>query len=578
VKHDRLIPIMLESSCVVFLDCQTSGTQPSRGAPIELAWTFESFDAPFENAVTVESSLVALPPDRNWSKQTERITGISEAELENAPTAELIWERFLTQLNLNSPIAAIIHYARFELSFLRPLHQKLRSSETFPLDVVCTFELAKRLYPRLPAYGIRAVSGYLGWELPERRRAAEHVQATHFIWKKMRAEWSKQYPGAGWEDFRTWLKEGIKSKGRRKTFDYLVSRDERLAAPEGPGIYRMLSSQGSVLYIGKARSLRSRVNRYFQRGERSRGGISELMARTHGLSFTTTETATEAVLLESDEIKRCEPPYNQLLRRGEREVHYRSRSFDGFSTAPGPNFPFGPFSLHLFQRFDLLLKVLNEENEPCEIFEDETTPDEFDLALQTLFGEKPKSIRPIDLLSLARRLREVPTQPVKVDDEEIEIIFVDRLRAMLRRVPKKIRFSRWISRLSNCLVAWQEVKEGEKEKPWRYLILERSQIVARGDTEDPLFLEALAPKRSARKMTAIDITDYDRLRILSSELRRFATQGFPARLMLDTCLILNEADIGRHLSQFDHASAEDSSTDSESESGNGNESIPNSDE
>ena len=83
--------------------------------------------------------------------------------------------------------------------------------------------------------------------------------------------------------------------------------------PVKPGIYRMLAEDGGVLYVGKAKSLKSRVSSYFLK-QVSSPKTQALVARIHHLEVTITASETEALLLEQTLIKSLKPPYNILLR------------------------------------------------------------------------------------------------------------------------------------------------------------------------------------------------------------------------------------------------------------------------
>jgi excinuclease ABC subunit C len=80
-----------------------------------------------------------------------------------------------------------------------------------------------------------------------------------------------------------------------------------------PGIYRMLGSDGTVLYVGKARNLKKRVSSYFQKNLAS-PKTHALMASVEGVEVTITHTESEALLLENNLIKELKPRYNILLR------------------------------------------------------------------------------------------------------------------------------------------------------------------------------------------------------------------------------------------------------------------------
>lgn len=87
-----------------------------------------------------------------------------------------------------------------------------------------------------------------------------------------------------------------------------------LATLDGrPGVYRMTDAQEQVLYIGKARALRNRVANYTQVSRLPRR-LQRMVAQTRGMTVIITRSEAEALLLESQLIKRYRPPYNVLLR------------------------------------------------------------------------------------------------------------------------------------------------------------------------------------------------------------------------------------------------------------------------
>ncbi|MCX8503667.1 MAG: excinuclease ABC subunit UvrC [Beijerinckiaceae bacterium] len=83
--------------------------------------------------------------------------------------------------------------------------------------------------------------------------------------------------------------------------------------PNAPGVYRMIDGAGDVLYVGKAKSLKKRVSNY-ARGVGHTSRIARMIAETASMEFVTTETETEALLLEANYIKQLKPRFNVLLR------------------------------------------------------------------------------------------------------------------------------------------------------------------------------------------------------------------------------------------------------------------------
>ncbi|MBY4628456.1 excinuclease ABC subunit UvrC [Rhizobium croatiense] len=83
--------------------------------------------------------------------------------------------------------------------------------------------------------------------------------------------------------------------------------------PNSPGVYRMFNTEGDVLYVGKARSLKKRVGNYAV-GRVHSNRIAQMVRQTANMEFVTTRTETEALLLEANLIKRLRPRFNVLLR------------------------------------------------------------------------------------------------------------------------------------------------------------------------------------------------------------------------------------------------------------------------
>lgn len=83
--------------------------------------------------------------------------------------------------------------------------------------------------------------------------------------------------------------------------------------PDRPGVYRMLNDEGDALYVGKARSLKKRVTNYTM-PVKLPIRLQRMIAETTQMEFVTTHTEVEALLLESNLIKKLMPRYNVLLR------------------------------------------------------------------------------------------------------------------------------------------------------------------------------------------------------------------------------------------------------------------------
>jgi excinuclease UvrABC nuclease subunit len=104
----------------------------------------------------------------------------------------------------------------------------------------------------------------------------------------------------------------------------------------------MLRANGDLLYIGKAKSLKMRVNSYFRAKAPHGEHILEMLTQAQKLDFTLTTSAVAAAMLESDEIKRHSPPYNIALRRRQRRLVFCARDLSRHATVAGPDCAIGP--------------------------------------------------------------------------------------------------------------------------------------------------------------------------------------------------------------------------------------------
>ena len=167
---------------------------------------------------------------------------------------------------------------------------------------------------------------------------------------------------------------------------------DRIAAylktlPDAPGVYRMMNAAGDVLYVGKAKSLKKRVSSYARGGVHSER-LTRMVAETAEMLFVTTASETEALLLESNLIKRLKPRYNVSYRDDKsfpnillREDHPFPQLLKHRGAKTTKGVYFGPFAsagavnrtLNTLQRAFLLRScsdsVFDSRTRPCLLFQ-----------------------------------------------------------------------------------------------------------------------------------------------------------------------------------------------------------------
>jgi DNA polymerase-3 subunit epsilon len=306
----------LDSKKILFIDCQTTGMHPSTGHLLEIAWVAQGETRAF---------LLRLPEGEEIPPRVQEITSISESDLEAAVDPEIALSALETDLEeMGEGAVLVAHYAQFERAFLEQLFQEKRGAG-IPVRFLCTYKIAQKLFPQIPSRNIRALMGYFELGSGEIKRAAQHAGATALLWKHLEQELGRLGINSV-EAMERWLAEK-KKKSPPAKIEYRMDRIKRLELPDSPGVYRMLSQDGRVLYVGKATSLRARVNSYF-RGRKGRDRKKlEMLAQVWDIKVTECPSSLEAALLENEEIKRLDPPYNVSLRAGRRKLLLYSRDF-----------------------------------------------------------------------------------------------------------------------------------------------------------------------------------------------------------------------------------------------------------
>lgn len=324
----------LKSLPLFFLDLQTTGATPTQSYILEMAYGSIHDET--------QSFLVEHPLDYEIPRRIQIITGVNALDMKDAvpfPEAMKRLMSFVKTISKTKHAVCVIHFAQFEKPFLAAAFESINAD--MPFTILCTHEIAKRLLPNLPTRGIKGLSGYFGYDAGELKRSASHVDATKVIWEKL-IEMLEEKSVSTFEELENWLIETPKVK--KTKYEYPLPKEKRLDLPDVPGIYRMLNFNGEVLYVGKATSLRDRVNSYF-RGQKNRDPKKlEMLTQVFDLRVTKCATPLEAALMETDEIKKLNPRYNISLKATRRSLAFFDKDFVSVSSIPDEFHTIGPFS------------------------------------------------------------------------------------------------------------------------------------------------------------------------------------------------------------------------------------------
>jgi DNA polymerase-3 subunit epsilon len=587
------MPTNITDLPVLALDCQATGANPQKGHLLEIGWLKTcAADTLSPSVLPVKSYLASLPEDVEIPTAVQRVTGISMDALGKAITPTDLWQEVV---NTAKEIAAadhmdkclaIIHYARFEEPFLRDLHAKSNCQDDFPFRIICTHKIAKRLLPGLPRRGLRAVAGYFGHSVPPQRRSGAHAVATAVIWQALVQQLKERHGIQNFSQLTDWLD---RTRPQNRTGrDYPMQPEIRLNLPDKPGIYRMLRSNGDLLYIGKATSLKQRVNSYFrQKGSHAEHTL-EMLSQAADLDVTLTGSALEAAVLESDEIKRHSPPYNVALQKGQRKLAFLTRDLQRCSDGPDKIHCLGP--LPAGNTVDALAAFAAWHENLQNIPRDEVLelgyvilgvpqayspePDCLAEGLD-LFGHNhlthsphPSPLRTLTALGhrlwreRLAELTEAQTEDTKEsveaapDESELEVdeapswtpeMVARGIEKFTMHSALLIRRARWLCLVSESSLAWEP--RGTDDRRRILLRFESGSVAGReelpGQAQIPL--PAGYVKRMTDRQKIFDLTTYERLRVVTTEIRRLVTAGRKIEIRLRPNATLSHRQLARML-------------------------------
>lgn len=394
---------------LLFIDCQTTGATPQSAQILELGWLLPEVGIGQldQSQLLIKSRLIRLPADQALPNRIQKITGITDELMQAASSAADVLSELLKDISAGQkPVKfAVAHYAQFEQAFVRQLFVDHLSAQNLPFTFICTCQIAKRLYPDLPSRAIRALGGYFGLSLTEMKRSSCHVEATYFIWQRLLADLGAIgiYED---EQLLEWLSQPlpkVSAKDKKNPYAIPMERLKRLDLPAKPGIYRMLNSDGNILYVGKATSLKSRVNSYFRGRKGKDSKTKELISQIFDIAVDVVDTPLEAALLETDLIKQHDPPYNRALRHRGRLLNFYSHDFVQVCQQQNLEHMLGPFVSDSLKPMLDLLQALQTETYPLDLFWGLASAELIAKAFALIFIEGPIASYSVGQLS-ARRL------------------------------------------------------------------------------------------------------------------------------------------------------------------------------
>ncbi len=207
------------------------------------------------------------------------------------------------------------------LPFIKQLNGMLAGThETMENAFLCLKFLAKRLIPNLRPKSIHDIASFYKLTRVDNCRTEKEVGLVADIFSRFTELLKKQgidtlekalefqYPDIDSVDFSKYAFD--------KAFLWVI--------PQKPGIYKMKDKAGAVIYVGKAKNLRTRINSYFWNTADRLQKVAELLNTVYSIEYEETGSELAAMLMEFRLIRQLQPKLNQQLEVHERAARYGS--------------------------------------------------------------------------------------------------------------------------------------------------------------------------------------------------------------------------------------------------------------
>lgn len=254
----------------------------------------------FDGNKVVEKFETLINPLQSIPRYIQAMTGITDEMVQDAPVFEEVAEKIFTVLQDKVFIA---HSVNFDYSFINAC----LSHSGYQLNVkkLCTVRMSRKIFPGLPSYSLGNLCHSLGITITDRHRAGGDSAATVKVFELLLQN-----------DKTGFIDKSLQRNSKEQALPPNVPKEHFDQLPYTPGVYYFHNEKGKIIYVGKAKNIRYRVNSHFSNNSQSRQK-QNFIRHTHAISFKPCATELMASILESTEIKKLWPVFNYSQKRWE---------------------------------------------------------------------------------------------------------------------------------------------------------------------------------------------------------------------------------------------------------------------
>ena len=282
---------MTDPRAIAFVDLETTGSTAGRDRITEIG-IVELWQGEVRRWSQLINPGVRIPAFITG------LTGISDDMVQDQPSFQDVAAEILDRLHGKLFVA---HNARFDYGFLRAEFKSCGIAWHAP--VLCTVKLSRQLFPQEARHNLDSLIHRHGLSVSHRHRALGDADLLHQFWQILQQEMPAQA-----------LDQVITELLGRTVLPPQIDANQIDKIPDTPGVYLFHDAKQTPLYIGKSKTLRTRVLSHFS-AALSRPKEMRLSQQVASVDFIETAGEVGALLLESRLIKEKLPIHNVKLRR-----------------------------------------------------------------------------------------------------------------------------------------------------------------------------------------------------------------------------------------------------------------------
>lgn len=225
------------------------------------------------------------------------LTGIDDQMVQHAPTFSEISDKIQA---ITADCIFVAHAVNFDYGVIKEEFRRIGID--FIRKKLCTVRLSRKLIPGLRSYSLGKLCSAVQIPLQNRHRARGDAHATTLLFEKL----------VHLEGSDAVIKKFLNARSQEATLPPHLPKSVFDAIPEQPGIYYFKNQKGEIVYVGKAINLKKRVlGHFYDKSSKE----TQMCSETAHIDFKLSGSELVALLMESAEIKRLFPPYNQAQKR-----------------------------------------------------------------------------------------------------------------------------------------------------------------------------------------------------------------------------------------------------------------------